>query len=98
MKADLIFINEEGIKCDHDLTIYALSTCGFCRRAIQFLKDNSVKFKYVYFDELDRDSQNDIEESLKDQFNKGLSFPFLVIDDKGCLVGFDQEEWKEKLL
>ncbi|MCX6111919.1 MAG: glutaredoxin family protein [Proteobacteria bacterium] len=98
MKQDLTFINEKGSRCNHDLTVYALSTCGFCKKAIKFLKDNSIKFKYVYFDDLDSDLQNKIEETLKDKFDKRIAFPFLVIDDKRCLVGFNQEEWEEKLL
>ena len=98
MKPNLNFVNEEGTKCDHDLTVYALSTCGFCKRAIKFLKDNSIKFKYVYFDDLESDLQSKIQEALDAQFRQGLSFPFLVIDGNKCLVGFDQEEWEEKLL
>jgi glutaredoxin-like protein NrdH len=98
MEPNLNFINEDGSKCDHELTVYALSTCGFCSRALRFLREHSVKFKYVYFDELSDDLKNKIEEALEKDFNKRLAFPFLVIDCKKCLVGFDQEQWEKELL
>lgn len=98
MEPNLNFIQEDGVKCKSELTLYALSTCGFCKRALKFLKDNSIKFKYVYFDEQDTELQDKIRTALMDQFNKRLAFPFLVIDCKKCIVGFDQEEWEKELL
>jgi glutaredoxin-like protein NrdH len=95
---DLNFMSEEGVKCDHDLTVYALSTCGFCKKALKFLRENSIKFKYVYYDELDQTLQNKIEDTLVDQFGERLAFPFLVIDCKRYLLGFDQDEWEKELL
>lgn len=98
MEPDLNFIQEDGQKCKNELTVYALSTCGFCKKALKFLKANSIKFKYVYFDEQDEELQEKIRTALMDQFNQRLAFPFLVIDCKKCLVGFDQEEWEKELL
>jgi len=95
---NLNFLSEDGINCKNDLTVYALSTCAFCRRALKFLKDNSIKFKYVYFDDLDNDTQDKLEEELEKEFNKRLSFPFLVINCKKAIVGFDREEWERELL
>lgn len=95
---NLNFISEDGVKCDHELVVYALSTCGFCKRAISFLRSNSIKFKYVYFDELDTDTQDKIQQTLSEQFDERLAFPFLVIDCKKCIVGFDQEKWEKELL
>ncbi|MHA1889163.1 MAG: glutaredoxin domain-containing protein, partial [Promethearchaeota archaeon] len=52
MSSEIPFVEENG-KVDHqDITVYALSTCGFCRRGLQFLRDRQVKFRYVYVDKI----------------------------------------------
>jgi glutaredoxin len=80
-----------------DVTIYALSTCGFCKRALAFLRENSIKFKYIYFDDLQGDVKSEIREHLIGTFNETLRFPFLVHNNERCLVGFDEDEWKSLL-
>ncbi|MEI6079420.1 MAG: glutaredoxin family protein [bacterium] len=98
METKFKFIEEDGTKCKNELVVYALSTCGFCHRALKFLKEHSFKFKYVYYDELEPEVQEQIEKQLRDQFNRSLSFPFLVIDCKRFLIGFNQDKWEEELL
>jgi len=98
MENDINFIQEEGERCKDDLVVYALSTCGFCRRALIFLRQHSIKFKYVYFDEQEPALQETIIKKLRVQFNEDLSFPFLVINCKKYIIGFDQEEWEKELL
>jgi glutaredoxin-like protein NrdH len=95
---DLNFTEQDGTNCKYELTIYALSTCGFCKRAINFLKENSIKFKYVYFDELDMSTQEQLKRSLTEQFGEKLAFPFVVIENKKCMVGFEQQKWEKELL
>ena len=50
MHKDLDFIIESGTKKPADITVYALSTCGFCRSALNFLRENDIAFKYIYVD------------------------------------------------
>ena len=91
------FINENGTKNAHDVTVYALSTCGFCKRAIAYLKSNSVKFQYVYVDLLNFDIKQNLKNVLAEKYRERVVFPFLVVDDSRCSAGFIEEEWNRLL-
>jgi glutaredoxin-like protein NrdH len=91
------FTTEEGTRADHDVTVYALSTCGFCKRALAHLKYHSVKFRYVYVDLLNADMKQNLKNALADRYKERLVFPFIVIDgDKYC-TGFVEEQWNRML-
>ncbi|GAB4329026.1 MAG: glutaredoxin family protein [Promethearchaeota archaeon] len=91
------FTKVEGDHGEKDLVVYALSTCGFCRRGLQFLRDHSFAFRYVYVDQLDFDTKQFLKDRLRERFNQRVLFPFLVIDDREAVVGFVEETWKRKL-
>lgn len=93
----LTYTHEPGSKKDRSITVYALSTCGFCRRGLQFLRDHSLDFSYVYVDELPLEVKNRVKKELLDTFHKDVSFPFLVLDDRETLVGFIEPDWKATL-
>jgi glutaredoxin-like protein NrdH len=86
-----------GDKSKHDLVLFALSTCGWCRKARSFLDENSLAYRYVYVDELEGEEQKDCLERVT-KYNPRRSFPTLVVDDNETLVGFDESEYKEKVL
>ena len=91
------YTTEDGTNKNHDLTLFALSTCGFCRRSMKFLKEKNVAFKFVYLDKLEREKKTEIKSQLKKKFNKRPVFPYLVIDETKVVVGFTQSEWEEAL-
>jgi glutaredoxin-like protein NrdH len=91
------YINEEGEKCPCEITVYALSTCGFCRRSILFLKEKNIKFRYVHVDLLDTETKDEVKNYLSEKFNTRIGFPFAVLDGRDFLRGFDQQEWEKKL-
>ncbi len=87
----------EGEKKDHDLLLFALSTCGWCRKARNFLNDNGLAYRYVYVDLLEGDAQKEVLEEVK-RLNPRKTFPTLVIDGEEVVAGFDEEKYKEALL
>lgn len=87
----------EGENATHDVKVYALSTCGFCRKGLKYLSENSVKHHYIHIDQLDYDVKQSVKGELKEKFGKRVAFPFIVIDDKEALVGFTESEWKSKI-
>lgn len=91
------YTHEAGSAPAADLEVYALSTCGFCKRALAFLRDNNLPFHYVYMDQLPLDTKTRVKEALKEQFHNTVSFPYLVIDGKRCIVGFIESEWRKLL-
>jgi glutaredoxin len=72
------------------IVLYALSTCGWCRKTRMLLEDLNVEYDYIYVDLLEGDERNEIIEQVK-KWNSQLSFPTIVINDEKTIVGFDEE-------
>jgi glutaredoxin len=90
------YSHEDGQKKDHKVVVYALSTCGFCRRGLAFLRDNSIEFDYIYMDKISYETKSELKDALSEKYKERVAFPFIVIDDAECLVGFNEEKWKDK--
>jgi glutaredoxin-like protein NrdH len=74
--------------------LYALSTCGWCKRTKELLREIGVEFDYTFVDLLEGKEQ-DIAMDTVERFNPSGSFPTLVIDNKKCIVGFKEQEIRE---
>ncbi len=86
-----------GENTEKDLVLFALSTCGWCRKARGFLDENDFAYRYVYLDKLEGKEQQDVL-SVASRFNPKKTFPLLVIDNGDALIGFDANAYREKLL
>ena len=86
----------QGKKKKHKILLYAISTCGWCKRTKKFLKDNDVEFEYI---DIDRSSSEDKQEARKDIQNRGglLAYPTIIIDDKILLTGASMDRLREVL-
>ena len=80
----------------HNILLYALSTCGWCKRAKQFLKDNDVEYEYI---DVDLCSMEDKQKIRQDIQSRGgtLAYPTVIIDNKLLLTGAPQDKLKEVL-
>jgi len=78
------------------IILYALSTCGWCNKTKDLLRELGVDFDYTYVDLLDGKEQDDAMDEVEKWNPKG-SFPTLVIRDKKGIVGFREEEIREAL-
>jgi glutaredoxin-like protein NrdH len=77
------------------IILYALSTCGWCAKTKQLLKDLGVDYYYIYVDLLPPDEMDKAITEVE-KFNPKGSFPTLVINDSKCIVGFREEEIREE--
>ncbi|MFP4331052.1 MAG: glutaredoxin family protein [Alkalispirochaetaceae bacterium] len=93
----LSFTHVEGSRTEHEVVLYALSTCAFCKKGIDFLSDSGVDFKYIYLDELDIEVKREVKSELKSQFDNLVVFPVLVVDNKRALTGFTKDQWESAL-
>jgi glutaredoxin-like protein NrdH len=75
--------------------LYALSTCGWCKRTKELLREIGVEFDYTYVDLLEGKEQDEAM-NIIERFNPSGSFPTLVINDKKCIVGFKEQEIREE--
>jgi len=78
------------------IILYALSTCGWCRKTKDFLRELGVTFEYIDTDLLMGKEKEDIRKEVK-KWNPTCSFPTLVINNQHCIVGFDKDKIREAL-
>ena len=86
----------EGTSSDHDVVLFALSTCPHCRHAREYLYKTGVAYRYVYVDLLEGPEQKAVMLACE-QYNPNQTFPTLVIDDDHVIIGFNESEYEEKL-
>ncbi len=90
------FSKVSGKRNNHKVTLYALSTCVWCKMTKQYLNDNGVEYQWVDVDLLD---DNDKTRVHTDIISKGgvLSYPTIIVDDKTVITGFRKDLLKEAL-
>ena len=75
---------------DKKITVYSTSTCPFCIRAKQFLKDNNIQFEDIDVSENHEKAQEMIKKSGQ------MGVPVLEIGSE-IIVGFDKDKIKAAL-
>lgn len=90
------FSKVSGKKNGHKVTVYALSTCVWCKMTKQFLKDNEIEYEFVDVDLLDAEDKDKAHQAIT---SKGgmLSYPSTIVDDKTVITGFRKDQLKEVL-
>ena len=79
-----------------DIFLFTLSTCVWCKKTKQFLKDLGVRYQYVNVDELEGEERKEALDRLQ-KWNPRPSYPTIVINNSQCIVGFKEKEIKEAL-
>ncbi len=81
----------------HDVKIFTISTCGWCKKVKKLLKELDVKYRYVDIDTIEGDKSKEIRDELK-EYNPNISTPTMVID-KGeeVIIGYQKDRIKEVL-
>jgi glutaredoxin len=78
------------------IVLYALSTCQWCRKTKDLLKNLNIEYYYVDVDMTEGKEREELLGELK-KYNPDCSFPTIVIDDSDFIIGFDEDKIKEKL-
>lgn len=76
--------------------LYALSTCGWCGKTKELLRQMGVAFDFAYVDLMDGKEQDDAIAAVE-KFNPHGSFPTVVINNKKAIIGFREQEIREAL-
>ena len=85
-----------GVHDEHQVTLYALSTCIWCRKTRKFLEDEKVAFDFVYVDLLEGDERDEAKDKIR-EWNSRVSFPTIVIDNKESVVGYKVDALRKAL-
>lgn len=80
---------------EQDVKVYALSTCGHCKKAKELLSECNVSYDAVEVDLLDSEERQAVLEDVK-ALNPRCSFPTIRIGEK-VIVGYREDEIKEAL-
>ena len=83
-------------KNEGKVVLYALSTCGWCKKTRMLLEELNVEYAYIYVDLLECEERNEVIDQVKN-WNSQLSFPTVVIDDEETVIGFDEERIRSLL-
>ena len=75
--------------------LYALSTCGWCKKTKQLLDELGVAHKYKYVDMSFGAEREELLEEVR-AWNPGCSFPTIVIGEL-AIVGYKPDKIKETL-
>lgn len=91
----MAFTRVEGRKKDHAIRLYALSTCGWCRRTKELLDSQDVEYEYIHVDLCEGEERDRVRTEVKELNPRG-SFPTVKIDDE-VIVGYDDDRILELL-
>ncbi|MBN2733462.1 MAG: glutaredoxin family protein [Methanomicrobiaceae archaeon] len=80
-------------KGNRNLKLYALSTCGHCKKTKEFLDESKVSYDYIYVDLLSQDELEKVYSEMK-KYNPRGSFPTILIEEIDVIVGARIDEIK----
>jgi glutaredoxin-like protein NrdH len=85
-----------GKNSQHKVTLYALSTCVWCKLTKQFLNESGVAYEFADVDLLNDEDKDKAHAAIT---SKGgmLTYPTTIIDDKILVTGYRKEQLKEVL-
>jgi len=90
-----LFNEVDGKNDSHEVNIFTLSTCMWCKKCKAYLKDRDIKYKYIDLDNLSSNQKSEILEYLREKYKPDrIAYPFLVCDDK-FVVGYDPNKYED---
>ncbi|MCX6643668.1 MAG: glutaredoxin family protein [Candidatus Bathyarchaeota archaeon] len=90
------FSKVSGKKNNHKVTLYALSTCVWCKMTKQFLNENEISYEFVDVDLLDEEDKQKVHQTITSK-GGSLTYPTTIIDNKVVITGFRKDKLKEAL-
>jgi glutaredoxin-like protein NrdH len=76
-----------------DILLFALSTCGWCRKTKNLLDELGVEYRYIDVDLLEGQDKKEVVAEVT-RWNPSSSYPTMVINNKS-IVGFQEEKIKQ---
>ncbi|MHA1460564.1 MAG: glutaredoxin family protein [Promethearchaeota archaeon] len=92
-----IFQEVEGDNKSHDVSVFSLSTCQWCKRAKVFLGDRGIKYRYIDVDRIDISEKSKILQFLRETYKpERISYPVVICDDD-IVIGYNPNKYEELL-
>ena len=87
-------VKVQGRNNKHKVLVYALSTCGYCKRAKKFLNNNNIEYEYVDIDICSWENKNKIRQDIQSRGGP-LAYPTIIVDNKILLTGSSPDKLRE---
>ncbi len=81
----------DGDKKEHKVFLYTLSTCGWCKKTKELLREKGIAYEYLDVDVLKAEERKAAIEDLQKR-NAPLGFPIIIIDDSQLINGYQPEK------
>jgi len=81
----------DGKLTHHKVFLYTLSTCGWCKKAKELLRENEVAYEFLEVDMLQAEERKKAIEDLHRR-NAPLGFPVIIIDDTHLISGYQPDK------
>ncbi len=86
----------EGSNTKNKVFLYTLSTCGWCKKTKELLKEKKIAYEYIDLDKCSKEDQKTAIEELKAK-NLPVAFPVIVINNDTVIQGFKKDDILEAL-
>ena len=91
----MAFVQVPGRKSKGRIVLYALSTCGWCRKTKELLAEEGVEHEYVDVDLCSGEERERVTAQVRSLNPRG-NYPVLQVGEK-VMVGFDPDKIREAL-
>ena len=88
------FVKKVPGKNAGDIFIYALSTCGWCKKTKNLLSSLGLEYSFVDVDQLSGLAKEEAAAEMT-KYNPNGSFPTIILNKKECIVGFQEDRLRE---
>ena len=86
----------EGKNTKNKVFLYTLSTCGWCKKTKELLKEKEIAHEYLDLDKCSKEDQKAAVEELKTK-NLPVAFPVIIVNDDKVIQGFKKDDILEAL-
>ncbi len=76
------------------IKLYALSTCGWCKKTKRLLDSLGIAYDFVNADLVDNKTSDEIEKEVK-KWNPKETYPTIVINSERAIIRYDEDKIKE---
>jgi glutaredoxin len=89
-------VKVEGENKEHKVFLYTLSTCGWCKKTKQLLKENDIEYEFLDVDLCSQEKRSQAVSDIRSR-NIPLGFPIIIIDDEEVISGYKEGAIREAL-
>ncbi len=81
-------------KSKDKVMLYALSTCGWCKKTKKLFDSLGIEYHYIDVDLVEDEEKESLRKEIM-RWNPRGSFPTIVVNDQICIVGYDEKKINE---